>query len=124
MNIIVLAGRLGKDPDMSYTPNGVAVTTFSLAVSEGRDKTQWFNIKMYNKTAETASQWLRRGKEISVQGRLDVRKYTARDGSQGTWVEIVADRFWFHGSKDDNSQVQQEEPSEEQQTPVESGGPF
>jgi single-strand DNA-binding protein len=72
-----LIGRLGKDPDMSYTPNGKPVTKFSLAVDQGKDQeTLWLNIVCWNDLAERMNQYLQKGMLVFVQGRLVVRPYT------------------------------------------------
>jgi single-strand DNA-binding protein len=99
LNKVMLIGNLGKDPEMNYTPSGVAVTKFSLAVSrsykvpatgEKREETEWFNIVAWNKLAETCSAWLHKGSKVYIEGRISQRKYTDREGVQRTAMDIIA----------------------------------
>lgn len=98
MNKIMLIGNLGKDPEMSYTNNGTAVTRFSLAVNrytksptgERQEETEWFNIVAWRQLAETCSQYLRKGMKVFVEGRVQQRKYTGQDGIQRTAIDVIA----------------------------------
>jgi len=101
LNKIMLIGNLGRDPEMNYTPNGTAVTKFSLAVSrtytsaagERRHETEWFNIVAWNKLAETCSAYLHTGSKVYIEGRLTQRKYTDREGVQRTVIDVVANEM-------------------------------
>jgi single-strand DNA-binding protein len=94
----MLIGNLGKDPEMSYTNNGTAVTRFSLAVNrytksptgERQEETEWFNIVAWRQLAETCSQYLRKGMKVFVEGRVQQRKYTGQDGIQRTAIDVIA----------------------------------
>ncbi len=98
MNKIMLIGNLGRDPEMSYTPNGIAVTKFSLAVNrvtksttgERQEETEWFNIVAWRQLAETCNNYLRKGNKVFIEGRLSMRKYTDREGVQRTSIEVQA----------------------------------
>ena len=99
LNKVMLIGNLGRDPEMNYTPNGTAVTKFSLAVSrsykspasgEKRDETEWFNIVAWEKLAETCSAYLHKGSKVYIEGRISQRKYTDREGVQRTAMDIIA----------------------------------
>ena len=98
MNKIMLIGNLGRDPEMSYTPSGVAVTKFTLAVNrvtkspsgERQEETEWFNIVAWRQLAETCNNYLRKGQKVFIEGRLSTRKYTDREGNQRTAVEVAA----------------------------------
>jgi len=98
MNKIMLIGNLGRDPEMSYTTSGTAVTKFSLAVSrqskspsgERQTETEWFNIVAWQRLAETCNSYLRKGNKVFIEGRLTQRKYTDREGNQRTSVEVIA----------------------------------
>jgi single-strand DNA-binding protein len=84
-------GRLGKDPEMNYTPNGNAVTKFSLAVDQGKDqKPLWLNILCWNELAERMNEYLHKGQLVFVQGRLVVRPYKDKQQVERTIIEIVA----------------------------------
>ena len=100
MNSVNLIGRLGRDPELKYTPQGTAVCTFSVAVDAGRDKpADWFDIVVWEKQAETAAQHLAKGRQVGISGRLQTRSYEGRDGQKRKVVEIVATRVDFVGPK-------------------------
>lgn len=85
------AGRLGKDPEMSYTPNGKAVTKFSIAVDQGKDQpAMWLNVVAWDTLAERANDKFSKGDEVFVQGRLAMRSYEDKSGVKRTSFEIVA----------------------------------
>jgi single-strand DNA-binding protein len=101
MNKIMLIGNLGRDPEMSYTPSGIAVTKFSLAVNrvtksatgERQEETEWFNIVAWRQLAETCNNYLRKGTKVYIEGRLTMRKYTDRENIQRTSVEVQANEM-------------------------------
>ena len=98
MNKIILIGNLGKDPEMNYTPSGVAVTKFTIAVNrvtKGADggtekETDWFNVVAWRQLAEICTQYLHKCSKVYIEGRLTQRKYTDREGVQRTAIEVVA----------------------------------
>ena len=98
LNKIMLIGNLGKDPEMNYTQNGTALTRFSLAVTrsyksstgEKRDETEWFNIVAWDKLAEICNQYLRKGSKAYIEGRVQQRKYTDKNGVERYAFDIVA----------------------------------
>ena len=101
---ITLIGNLGNDPEMRYTPSGVPVTSFSLAVTKrwtGQDgqrqeKTLWFRISAWRKTAEIASQYLTKGSKVLVVGELEeARAYTDREGNLRAALEVTAQNIQF-----------------------------
>jgi single-strand DNA-binding protein len=96
MNKIILIGNLGRDPDMSYTTNGTAVTKFSLAVtrraranSGGERETDWFNIVAWQQLAETCNNYLKKGQKVYVEGRLEQRRYTDKEGVSRTAIDVI-----------------------------------
>lgn len=101
MNKIMLIGNLGRDPEMSYTQSGIAMTKFSLAVNrvskspsgERQEETEWFNIVAWRQLAETCNSYLRKGTKVYVEGRLSQRKYTDRDGNQRTAIDVIANEM-------------------------------
>ncbi len=106
LNKVMLIGNLGKDPEMRYTPNGNAVTTFSLACSrswvvdgETREETEWFNIVIWGKLAETTAQYVAKGQKIYVEGRLQNRSWEGQDGQKRYRTEVVASDIIFLGGK-------------------------
>jgi single-strand DNA-binding protein len=98
LNKVLLIGNLGKDPEMKYTPQGTAITTFSLAVSRNRkspegqaiDETEWFRVVAWERLAETCNEYLHKGSKVYIEGRLQTRKWTAQDGQERQMVEVVA----------------------------------
>lgn len=103
LNKIMVIGNLGTDPEMRYTPNGNAVTSFRLAVSrsytprdgERRQETEWFRIVAWNQQAESCNQFLQKGKRVYVEGRLKSDTWEGRDGQTRFTNEIIADRVLF-----------------------------
>jgi len=97
LNKIMLIGNLGKDPELQITTNGVSVTKFSLAVNrtynvrgEKKEETEWFNIVTWEKLAETCEKYLHKGSKVYIEGRIQQRKYTDKDGIQRTAVDVIA----------------------------------
>ena len=109
LNRVELIGNLGKDPELKYTPSGQAVATFSLATTRkwkdkegnGQEDTQWHNIKCWGRQAEIAQQYLKKGRQIYVEGRLETRSYDDKDGNRKWFTEVVANNFLMLGSKRD-----------------------
>jgi single-strand DNA-binding protein len=107
LNKILLIGNLGKDPELNVTSDGTAVTKFSLAVNraykaangEKREETEWFNIVTWSKLAETCERYLHKGSKVYIEGRLTQRKYTDREGTQRTAVEVIANEMKMLDSK-------------------------
>ncbi|HZT42789.1 MAG TPA: single-stranded DNA-binding protein [Chthonomonadaceae bacterium] len=99
LNRVVLIGRLTRDPEMKYTPQGVAVTQMGIAVQRftknetGDYDVDFFNVVAWRRTAEFAANYLTKGRLISVDGRLQTRSWVAQDGSKRSVVEIVADNI-------------------------------
>ena len=111
MNKVTLIGRLGKDPELKYTPSGKAVMSCSLATSERwsdkdgekKESTTWHNIVAWGKQAEVMAQYLAKGRQIAVEGRIDNRSYDDKDGNKRYISEVVVQNFEFLGGdkKDD-----------------------
>ena len=100
MNSIVIIGRLTRDPEMKFTPQGTAVTTFTLAVDRGGDKgADFIPVKAWQKTAELCAQYLNKGNMCAVAGRLSVNAYEAKDGTKRTFTEVVANSVQFLSPK-------------------------
>ena len=111
MNKIMLIGNLGRDPEMNYTPSGVAVTKFSLAVNrvsktasgERQEETEWFNIVAWRNLAETCNSYLKKGSKVFIEGRLTQRKYTDRTGVERTAIDVIANEMEMLSTKDRQS---------------------
>lgn len=99
LNNVVLIGRLTKDPELRYTPNNVAVATFSLAVNrrfknnEGVHEADFINCVMWNKSAENLSNWIKKGNMIAITGRIQTRNYENQNGQRVYVTEVVAETF-------------------------------
>ncbi len=106
LNRIVLIGRLTKDPELRYTPNGVAVATFTLAVdrtrknAKGERETDFISIVTWNKLAENCANYLNKGKLAAVDGELHIRSFDGQDGQKRWVTEVVADNVRFLSPKD------------------------
>lgn len=108
VNRVTLIGHLGKDPETRYTQNGDAVCTFSIATSENWknkngervERTEWHNIVFYQKLAEIAQQYLSKGKQVYIEGRIQSRKYQDKTGIERTFYEIVGNSMTMLGSRD------------------------
>jgi single-strand DNA-binding protein len=106
LNKVMLIGNVGKDPEMRYTANGKAVTTFSVAVNrnfqspegERREETDWFDIVTWDKLAELCSQFLQKGRQTYVEGRLHTRSWEGQDGQKRYRTEVVAQTVLFLGA--------------------------
>ncbi|EMU4876171.1 single-stranded DNA-binding protein [Neisseria gonorrhoeae] len=111
LNKVILIGRLGRDPEVRYMPNGEAVCNFSVATSEtwndrnGQrvERTEWHNITMYRKLAEIAGQYLKKGGLVYLEGRIQSRKYQGKDGIERTAYDIVANEMKMLGGRNENS---------------------
>lgn len=109
LNKIIIIGNLGRDPEMRYTPSGAAVTNFSVAVSrnyktadgEQREETEWFNVSCWNRLAETANQYLSKGKQVYIEGRLKTRSYQDQNGEKRFSLDVTASEMQMLGSRDD-----------------------
>lgn len=112
LNKVMLIGNLGKDPEVRYTTSGQAVASFNLATSERyknkqsgewEEKTEWHRITLWGKLAEIAGEYLAKGKTVYIEGRLQTRKWTDRDGNDRYTTEIVGDRMQMLGGRGEGS---------------------
>ena len=123
VNKVILVGRLGQDPDVRYMPNETAVCNFSLATSssykdksgERVDQTEWHRIVMFGKVAEIAKEYLKKGSQVFIEGRLQTRKWQTKEGQDRYTTEVVAATMQMLGSKDSSS-GSGESPSDFDQT--------
>jgi single-strand DNA-binding protein len=103
---IQLLGNCGRDPEMNYTPDGVAICKFSIAVSrkvKGNEETTWYNCIAWRNLAEMLSTHLKKGNMVFVQGDLNARQYTTKDGRNGVSLDVTVDKFQFAGGKREES---------------------
>lgn len=112
LNKVILIGRLGRDPEVRYMPNGEAVCNFSVATSEKytdkngqrQEATEWHNVTMYRKLAEIAGKYLTKGSQVYLEGKIQSRKYQGKDGIERTAYEIIANEMKMLGGGSDSGQ--------------------
>jgi single-strand DNA-binding protein len=111
-NKITIVGYLGRDPELRYTPQGTAVCNFSVATTEKRknargeqeEHTIWFRVAAWGRQAELAAEYLAKGRQVYVEGRLRLEQYTDRDGNQRTSAEVNASDIQFLGQRADTQE--------------------
>ena len=107
INKVILVGNLGNDPDVKYTQGGMAIATLSVATTSSRkdrdgnfqEKTEWHRVKLFGKTAEVAGEYLKKGRQVYIEGRLEYGSYE-KDGVKHYTTDIVADEMQMIGSGD------------------------
>ncbi len=112
VNKVILIGNLGRDPEVRYMPSGDAVANISIATTETwkdktgekQEKTEWHRVAMFGKTAEIAGEYLKKGSQVYIEGRLETRKWTDKEGQERTTTEIRADRMQMLGSRSGGSE--------------------
>jgi single-strand DNA-binding protein len=130
LNKIMIIGHLGRDPEMRYTPSGRPVTTFTVATSrtwntsdgERHTDTEWFNVVAWGNLAEICKQYLTKGQQVYIEGRLQTRHWDDSDGNKHTSVEIVASEMMILGDRRDSTPTQASEALESDE--VEDEYPF
>ena len=108
INKVILVGNLGADPETRYMPSGSAVTNLSLATSETwkdkqtgeqKERTEWHKVAMFNRLAEIAAEYLRKGSQVYIEGKLRTRKWQDRDGNDRYTTEVIADEMQMLGGR-------------------------
>jgi single-strand DNA-binding protein len=125
VNKVILIGRLGKDPETRYMPNGEAVTNATLATSENwkdksgvkQEKTEWHNLTFYRRLAEVAGEYLKKGSMIYVEGKLQTRKWQDKEGKDRYTTEILVNEMTMLGGKSTGGsfEVMEDQPSQSSQ---------
>ncbi|MCP1660229.1 single-stranded DNA-binding protein [Neisseria perflava] len=124
VNKVILIGNLGRDPEVRYMPNGEAVCNFSIATSETwndrnsgqrQERTEWHNITMYRRLAEVAGQYLRKGSSVYIEGRIQSRRYTDKNGIERTAYDIIANEMKMLGSRNSGGGAPYDEGGYQQQ---------
>ena len=139
INKVILVGNLGNDPEVRYTPSGSAVATLSIATTdswkdkqtgEQRDKTEWHRVVMFNRLGEIAGEYLRKGSQVYIEGRLQTRKWTDQNGQDRYTTEIVANDMQMLGGRSgggtasfDQSPAPQQNNQYQQQAAPQSNAP-
>ena len=107
VNKVILVGNLGRDPEVRYMPDGGAITNVSIATTdiwkdksgEKQEKTEWHRVVFFSKLAEIAGEYLKKGSQVYIEGRLQTRKWQDKDGQEKYMTEVVADRMQMLGSR-------------------------
>lgn len=126
MNRTILVGRLTRDPDLRYTPNGVAVANFTIAVNrpfkskDGEQDADFINCVVWRKLAENLENYMKKGSQIGVDGRLQSRSYDDKDGKKVYVTEIVADSVQFLEPKSNNQSGDSQQQPQSNQDPFEN----
>jgi len=125
-NLVILIGYLGADPEVRYTNSGTSVTTFRMATSvnfknkdgEKTDKTEWHKIVAFDRLGEICGEYLKKGKQIYIEGRLQTREWEDKDGNKKWTTEIVANTMQMLGSADDSSRTETGQTGQESSAPT------
>ena len=108
VNKVILVGTLGQDPDTRYTPSNAAVANLSIATNESwkdkqtgeqKEKTEWHRVVMFNRLAEIATEYLRKGSQVYIEGKIQTRKWEDKDGNDRYTTEIVANEMQMLGGR-------------------------
>ncbi|MGH8631463.1 MAG: single-stranded DNA-binding protein [Burkholderiales bacterium] len=128
VNKVILIGNLGRDPEVRYMPSGDAVTNISIATTETwkdkngekQEQTEWHRVALFGKTAEIAGEYLKKGSQVYIEGRLQTRKWTDKEGHERYTTEIRADRMQMLGSRSGGSERMP--PADEDRAPASADG--
>ena len=128
INKVIIIGRLGKDPEMRYTTNGSAVANINLATSEQwkdkqsgekQERTEWHRVVMFGRLGEIAGEYLKKGSNVYMEGRLQTRKWQDKDGQDRYTTEIIANEMQMLDSRDRREDKESKEPDKQQSLPDE-----
>ncbi|MBP8145560.1 single-stranded DNA-binding protein [Pseudorhodoferax sp.] len=112
VNKVIVLGNLGRDPELRYTPNGAAVCNVSIATTrnwkskdsgERQEETEWHRVVFYDRLAEIAGEYLKKGRPVYVEGRLKTRKWQDKDGKDNYTTEIIAEQMQLLGGREDGA---------------------
>lgn len=136
VNKVILVGNLGRDPEVRYTPDNSAITNISVATTdvwrdksgEKQERTEWHRVAFFGKLAEVAGEYLKKGSQVYVEGRLQTRKWQDKEGQDRYTTEIVADRMQMLGARGgmgspDTSDMDASPPPRESSSPGRRGPP-
>ena len=120
VNKVILVGNLGRDPETRYTTGGDAVTNIRVATTdtwkdkngEKQERTEWHTVVFFGRQAEVAGEYLKKGKQVYIEGRLQTRKWQDKEGQDRYTTEIVADRMQMLGSREGSGAAVAAEPSD------------
>ena len=130
VNKVILVGNLGRDAELRFTPGGAAVANFSIATTETwtdknsgerREQTEWHRVVLWGKQAETLNEYLKKGRQIYVEGRLQTRQWDDRDGNKRYTTEVRSDRLVLLGGRRDDAGGGRQGPHREPESPHSPG---
>lgn len=136
VNKVIILGNLGRDPEVRYTPNGAAVCNLRIATTrnwksrdsgERQEETEWHSVVLYDRQAEVAGEYLKKGRPVYIEGRLKTRKWQDKDGQDRYTTEIVAESMQLLGGNDEQSAPQRPAPRpvpSQRPAPAKSGTGF
>lgn len=121
VNKVILLGNLGKDPEMRFTAQQLAICSFPLATGDRRkdasgkwvDHTEWHNVRVFGRTAENCANYLKKGRQVYIEGRIQTRKWQDKEGKDRYTTEIIANTVQFVGSRGDSAGMAPEMSIEE-----------
>ena len=133
VNKVILIGNLGRDPEVRYTPNGLAVANITLATTEvwkdkqsgeNQERTEWHRVVFYSRLAEIAGEYLRKGSKVYIEGRLQTRKWQDKTSGQDRYTtEIIADNMQMLDSKGGSAPMGNENHAASEKNPAEAAHP-
>jgi len=134
INKVIIVGNLGQDPETRYMPSGSAVTNMTVATNESwkdkqtgeqKDRTEWHRVAMFGKLAEIAAEYLRKGSQVYIEGKLRTRKWQDKSGNDRYTTEIIADEMQMLGGRSGGGAPSMQESSQPSgPAPAPSGGDF
>ncbi|MDE2308237.1 MAG: single-stranded DNA-binding protein [Xanthomonadaceae bacterium] len=119
INKVILVGNLGADPEMRYTANGTAICTFNLATSESwtdkqtnekQERTEWHRVKIFGRLGEIANEYLKKGRQVYIEGSIRTDKFTGKDGVEKYFTDIIASEMQMLGGNEGGGGGQRERP--------------
>ena len=132
VNKVILVGNLGRDPETRYNPEGGAICNISVATTdtwkdktsgEKQERTEWHRVVFFNRLAEIAGEYLKKGSQVYIEGSLRTRKWQDKEGQERTTTEIVADRMQMLGSRQGMGDAAAREKMGEAKEPATAGAP-
>ncbi len=120
VNKVILIGNLGRDPEVRYMPSGSAICNLRIATSrnwkdkttgERQEETEWHSVALFDRLAEIAGEYLKKGRPVYIEGRLKTRKWTDKDGNERYTTEVIAQEMQLLGSRDSGGGTEFDEPA-------------
>ena len=131
INKVIIVGNLGQDPDTRYMPSGSAVTNMTVATNESwkdkqtgeqKDRTEWHKVAMFGRLAEIAAEYLRKGSQVYIEGKLRTRKWQDQNGNDRWTTEVIADEMQMLGGRGGGSAPMRNDGPPPNAPPAQSGG--